>query len=104
MLQLSFDSDELNEATLAARQKLISLKSKISSYAGKPTDTTVPAFLTALQQHLEKATAGPSIAYKNITLGQCVLAEKNLKGLSFYLFLYIPDKFVKTLISDKKLQ
>ena len=80
MLQLSFDSDELKAATLAARQKLISLKSKISSYTGKPTDTTVPAFLTAIQQHLEKATAGPSTAYKNITLGQCVLAEKNLSN------------------------
>ena len=73
-------TQKLKAATLAARQKLISLKSKISSYAGKPTDTTVPAFLTALQQHLKKATAGPSVAYKNITLGQCVLAEKNLSN------------------------
>ena len=78
MLQLSFDSEELKASALAARQKLISLKSKISSYAGKPTDTTTPDFLTALQQHLEKATAGPSVAYKNIPLPQCILAEKNL--------------------------
>ena len=80
LLALCFDTDELKKATLEARQKLISLKSKISSYPGKPTDTTLPAFLSALQQYLEKATAGPSIAYKNITLGQCVLAEKNLSN------------------------
>ena len=80
LLALKFDSDELKTSIIAARQQLISLKSKISSYAGKPADTTIPTFLTSLQEHLDKATAGPSAAYRNIALGQCVLAETTLSN------------------------
>ena len=77
---LQFNSDELKASIIAARQQLISLKSKISSYAGKPVDTTIPTFLSSLQEHLDKATTGPSAAYRNITLGQCVLAETTLSN------------------------
>ena len=57
MLALKFNSDELNASSISARQQLISLK-----------------------RHLDKATAGSSAAYRNITLGQCVLAETTLSN------------------------
>ena len=62
MLALTFNNEDLKTSVTATRQKLISLKREISSFAGKPGDTTAPEFLTALNQHLEKAVAGPSVA------------------------------------------
>ena len=91
LLALQFDSDELKTSIVAARQQLISLKSKISSYAGKPADTTIPTFLSSLQENLTKATSESSAAYRNITLGQCVLAETTLSTFVSNLQAYTAE-------------